>query len=307
MVQLPPIRSLTPAPLRNRIRAELDARPAEVWALIGDLARFPEYSEGLERVDPTLASDGRCTGFVCHFKPVAEGLPGIVDGNVMRWYEPGQGYASSGLPGNAFGLSDDLNLVTLQPASRGTLLTWDEYFHAEDVSAMRASFDQALVDIADRLIARFGGRLIERFAGDGGAAAGPEATVARLTDAVNRGDVEGAAALYEPEAVLVGQPGVVARGPARIREALRGFIGLRPTLITTASRVLEAGDVAMYLGRWRLTGIGPEGAQVTMGGESADVLRRQSDGRWLIVVDDPWGMALLAEGGARAAAYVPAD
>jgi uncharacterized protein (TIGR02246 family) len=293
MLQSPAIATLTPAPLRNRIRAELHAPPSEVWALIGDLARFPEYSAGLERVEATIASDGGCTEYVCHFKPPTDGEPGIVELNVMRWYEPGRGYASSGEPGNAFGLSDDLNLVTLQPASGGALLTWDEYFEAQDVDAMRASFDQALADTADRLIARFGGRLIERFAGDGRAAAGPEAAVARLTEAMNRGDLDAAAALYEPEAVLVDQPGKAAHGDDRIREALREFLGLRPTLIITASRVFEAGDLVLYLGRWRLTGIGPDGAPVTMHGESADVLRRQPDGRWLIVVDNPWGTALL--------------
>jgi uncharacterized protein (TIGR02246 family) len=295
MLQPPAIATLTPAPLRNRIRAQLDAPLTEVWTLVGDLARFPEYSAGLERVDPTLDSDGRCTAYVCHFRPVAEGQPGIVDRNIMRWYEPSHGYASSAGPRNAFGLSDDLHLVRLEPSPAGTLLTWDEYFEAEDVEAMRAEFDQALGDTAHRLIARFGGGLIERFARDGGAAGGPEATVARLTDAVNRADLDAAAALYEPEAVLVAQPGNVARGRARIRESLRGFTGLQPTLTTTASQVLEAGDLALYLGRWRLTGIGPDGAPVTMGGESADVLRRQSDGRWLIVVDDPWGTALLPD------------
>jgi uncharacterized protein (TIGR02246 family) len=296
MLKSPEIATLTSAPLRNRIRAELDAPITEVWSLIGDLSRFPEYSAGLERVDPTLDANGRCAEYVCHFKPVAEGQPGIVDRNLIRWYEPGHGYASNGAPNNAFGLSHDLNLVTLEPSPGGTLLTWDEYFEAEDVEAMRAEFDQALVDTADRLIARFGGRMIERFADGAGAAAGSEATVARLTDAVNRGDLEAAAACYEPEAVLVGQGGDAARGVARIREALDGFIRLRPTLTTTASQVLEAGDLALYLGRWRLIGIGPDGAPVTMAGESADVLRRQSDGRWLIVVDDPWGTALLQDG-----------
>jgi len=266
-------------------------------ALIGDLARFPEYSAGLERVDPTLDSYGRCTEYVCHFKPVADDQPGIVDRNIIRWYEPGHGYGSSGTPNSAFGLSDDLNLVRLEPSpGGGTLLTWDEYFEAEDLEAMRAGFDKALADTADRLIARFGGRLIERFVRDAGAAAGPEATVARLADAVNRGDLDAAAALYEPEAVLVGQPGEAARGVAQIREALGGFIRLRPTLTTTARQVLEVGDLALYLGRWRLTGVGPDGAPLTTAGESADVLRQHSDGRWLIVVDDPWGTALLPGG-----------
>ena len=122
---------------------------------------------------------------------------------------------------------------------------------------------------------------------------GPAATVVRLTDAMNRGDLEAAAALYAADAVLVGQPGATARGHAKIREALSAFLALRPALTTVASQVLEAGDVALYIGRWRLTGVGPDGAPVEMGGESTDVLRRQSDGRWLIVVDDPWGTSLL--------------
>ena len=292
----PPIASLTPAPLRNRIRVELDAPITDVWALIGNLARFPEYSAGLERVDPTLDADGRCTEYVCHFKPETEGGPRIVDRNIMRWYEPGHGYASSAGPASAFGLTDDLNLVTLEPSPHGALLTWDEYFQAQDVDAMRASFDQALADTADRLIARFGGRLIERFAGAVGAVEGAEVTVTRLADALNRGDLDAAAGLYESEAVLVGTPGTAARGNAGIRDALREFIRLRTTLTTSSSRVLEAGDLALYLGRWRATGIGPDGAPVALGGESADVLRRQADGRWLIVLDNPWGTALLSTG-----------
>ena len=30
------------APLRNRVRVRLNATPDEVWALVGDLTRFPE-------------------------------------------------------------------------------------------------------------------------------------------------------------------------------------------------------------------------------------------------------------------------
>jgi len=30
-----------------------------------------------------------------------------------------------------------------------------------------------------------------------------------------------------------------------------------------------------------------------MSGESTDVLRRQEDGRWLIVLDNPWGAQIL--------------
>jgi uncharacterized protein YndB with AHSA1/START domain len=43
---------------RTRIIA---ARPAEVWAVIGDVTRMPEWSEELESVD-LLAGDGRSVG-----------------------------------------------------------------------------------------------------------------------------------------------------------------------------------------------------------------------------------------------------
>ena len=293
MQHSPAITSWTSAPLRNRLRVRLSAPVGDVWALIGDLPRFPEYSAGLELVDAVDGPDGRYAEYICHFKPAAQGEPGIVDRNIIRWYEPGRGYASSAQSDTNFGLRDDLNLVTVDACPGGTLLTWDEYFDARDVAAMRASFDQALADIAERLIARFGGQVLECYVEAEPGGSGPERTVAGLMMAVNRGDLDAAAALYESGAVMVAQPGEVARGRDQIREALRGFIALRPTLATAAGHVLESGDVAVYLGRWTLTGAGPDGAPVAMGGESTDVLRRQSDGRWLIALDNPWGTTVL--------------
>ena len=154
----------------------------------------------------------------------------------MRWYEANAGYASSG-QGSSFGLRDDVNLLTVEPAPAGTLLTWDEYFHAEDVPAMRTSFDEALADIAERLVARFGGRLLERYAGDGSTAApsGPERTVGLLAEAINRGDLDAAAALYEPEAVLVAQPGQVANDRDGILQAPSPGVQMPPQYVSVSS------------------------------------------------------------------------
>lgn len=121
----------------------------------------------------------------------------------------------------------------------------------------------------------------------------PINTVNQLTEAINRGDLEAAAALYEQRALLVVQPGQLARGSAEIRAALAGFIGLKPTLRAESERVLEAGDIALYIGRWTLRGTDPAGKPVAMGGESSDILRRQPDGRWLIALDNPWGAKIL--------------
>jgi len=121
----------------------------------------------------------------------------------------------------------------------------------------------------------------------------PADTVRQLAEAINRGDLEAAVGLYDAKGVLVVQPGQLARGPGEIRAALAGFIGLKPTLRTEAEHVVEAGDIALYVSRWTLKGVDPTGKPVAMGGESSDILRRQSDGRWLIAIDNPWGAKIL--------------
>ena len=122
---------------------------------------------------------------------------------------------------------------------------------------------------------------------------GPVDPIKHLVDAVNHGDLQRALTVYGPDSVFVAQPGQVARGLGQIKEALAGFIALKPTLTFQSQETIEAGDIALCAGRWTLTGTDPAGKPVTMGGESADVLRRQPDGRWLIAVDNPWGTAIL--------------
>lgn len=121
----------------------------------------------------------------------------------------------------------------------------------------------------------------------------PVETVNQLIEAINRGNLEEALALYEPQASMVVEPGKNANGPAALRQALEGFIRLRPTLKSEQHVVVQAGDLVLNCSEWTLSGTGPDGKPVQMSGLSADVLRRQPDGRWLIAVDNPWGTAIL--------------
>jgi uncharacterized protein (TIGR02246 family) len=116
----------------------------------------------------------------------------------------------------------------------------------------------------------------------------PEGVIRGFAERLNDGDVEGALALYEPEATFVAEPGTTATGEDQIRAALEGFAALRPRLSGEIQGVRRGGDVALVLNRWSLEGEGPEGP-VAMSGTSADVLRRQPDGSWRVLIDDPWG------------------
>jgi ketosteroid isomerase-like protein len=64
---------------------------------------------------------------------------------------------------------------------------------------------------------------------------------------------------------------------------------MKGTLDLKVTRVLEAGGLALVAGVWSFTGTGPDGNPVTLTGRNADVLRRQADGSWRFVIDNPWG------------------
>lgn len=124
-------------------------------------------------------------------------------------------------------------------------------------------------------------------------ASNPEMAVREFFRLFNEGDVEAVLAMYEPGAVLVAPPGQEATGPAALRAALNGFLSLKPTLTMGIFRVIVAGDIALSTAKWTLRGTGPDVKAVHMEGTTSDVLRQQADGRWLFVIDSPWGAGIL--------------
>jgi len=162
MTSIPNAATYTQAPLRNRIRVELKTSVSEVWALAGNLSRLPEYSAGLARVDIDKDTHGTFKDYVCHFKPMAEGGESITHRENIRWYEPNRGYASTAEEPNALGMTNTFALMTLETAGGGTFMTYAMYYDAVDLAGMKIANDQALVDIGEQLIARFGGRIVER-------------------------------------------------------------------------------------------------------------------------------------------------
>jgi len=113
----------------------------------------------------------------------------------------------------------------------------------------------------------------------------PGAVVQAFARLMEEGRIEEALALYEPEAAFAPAPGEEVRGREAIRVALERFAALEPRMTGELVKVTEAGDIALVVNRWTLSGKGP----IEMGGVSADVLRRRPDGAWGILVDDPWG------------------
>jgi uncharacterized protein (TIGR02246 family) len=117
----------------------------------------------------------------------------------------------------------------------------------------------------------------------------PEQVLASVVEGINTGNLDMLMALYEPEAAFATQPGSLAHGLPAIREALGRFVAMAGKLDLTVTRVLEVNDLALVTGVWTFTGTGPDGQPVQLAAKNADVLRRQADGSWRFVIDNPWG------------------
>ena len=117
----------------------------------------------------------------------------------------------------------------------------------------------------------------------------PEQVLATIVTGINSGDLESLMPLYESEAAFASEPGTLAHGAAGIGEALGGFISMNGELDLRVTRVLEVDDLALVIGVWSFEGSGPDGEPVRLEAQNADVLRRQADGSWRFVIDNPWG------------------
>ena len=117
----------------------------------------------------------------------------------------------------------------------------------------------------------------------------PQQVLQSIVSGINSGDLDSLMPLYEREAAFATQPGDLAPGAPGIRAALNGFISMNGTLDLEVTRVLEVDDLALVVGVWSFDGTGPDGEPVQLSAKNADVLRRQADGTWRLVIDNPWG------------------
>ena len=119
-------------------------------------------------------------------------------------------------------------------------------------------------------------------------ASSPENMIRVWTDAFNRGDLEAIVDLYEPEAVLARSSGPPIVGRAAIRDAFTAFLSTRPRMEATTRKIIATGDLALCYGDWSLRGTNADGTARAASGKSVEVLRKQGDGGWRYILDDPY-------------------
>jgi uncharacterized protein (TIGR02246 family) len=117
----------------------------------------------------------------------------------------------------------------------------------------------------------------------------PEHIHTLFRDRFRARDIEGILELYEDDNTFLTAPDAVVTGKAALREALLGFLAIEGSFDLETRYVARCNDIALLSNAWHLVGKAPDGSSVDLRGQTAEVVRRQQDGRWLYIIDHPFG------------------
>ncbi len=120
------------------------------------------------------------------------------------------------------------------------------------------------------------------------------AVVETMSTDLKAGDVDAVMSAYEAGAAVAFAPGAPVTDSAAVRAAFAELAGLKPDFsFDDGHEVIVAGDVAIHFAPWNLSATAPNGDAITDTGLSVAVFRRQPDGTWRMVIDNPYGARLL--------------
>jgi uncharacterized protein (TIGR02246 family) len=103
--------------------------------------------------------------------------------------------------------------------------------------------------------------------------------------ALNAKDVERLLAVYDTSGIAVQLDGGECTGA--MRAMLAGLAGTIGGIRGTTRKVFVVGDIALTSGTWTANVTLPDGSVTTQHGTTAEVSRRQPDGTWRVLIDDP--------------------
>lgn len=111
-------------------------------------------------------------------------------------------------------------------------------------------------------------------------------TIDTMTSAFSRGEIENIMSTYEAGAVVLAAPGQSVTGSDALKSMFADFIAAGAEFTYGDHEVIVAGDIGLHLMKWTA------GEQTAL---SVAVLRRQADGNWKMVIDNPFGNAVMGQ------------
>ncbi|MDW7691570.1 DUF4440 domain-containing protein [Flammeovirgaceae bacterium SG7u.111] len=120
-------------------------------------------------------------------------------------------------------------------------------------------------------------------------------TIKKMTNAFQNKDIDEVMRCYESVAVVVFEPESPISDTNVLREMFTGMSMANPVFTYSGHEVFITGNIATHIAPWKMTANAPDGTEIKQSGLSVAVLRKQKDGRWLMILDNPHGQFLMTK------------
>jgi ketosteroid isomerase-like protein len=106
-----------------------------------------------------------------------------------------------------------------------------------------------------------------------------------LADAFNTGDVNTVLNMYDFNGIIVPEPDKPVSGKEKFTDAIKSILAIKGKMEIKTVYCLQTGDLAVGRSEWNIT----DGKEVKVSAKGIEVMKRQSDGGWKIIIDHAFG------------------
>lgn len=106
-----------------------------------------------------------------------------------------------------------------------------------------------------------------------------------LAAAYNTGDLNTVMNMYDATGIIVAEPNNPVSGKEKFEAAVKAILSIKGKMEIKTVYCLEAGDVAVGRSEWSIR----DGNETKVAAKGIELLKRQADGTWKIVIDHAFG------------------
>ena len=106
-----------------------------------------------------------------------------------------------------------------------------------------------------------------------------------LAAAFNTGEVATVLGMYDLTGIIVPEPGKPVSGKEKFEEDIKAILSIKGKMEIRTVYCMQTGDIAVGRSEWNIT----DGDEIKVSAKGIEVMKRQADGTWKIVIDHAFG------------------
>ena len=108
---------------------------------------------------------------------------------------------------------------------------------------------------------------------------------ATLAAAFNTGDAATVMSMYDTSGIIVPEPNKPVSGNDKFEESIKAILSIKGKMEIKTVYCLQTGDIALGRSEWSIS----DGNEVKISAKGIEVMKRQADGGWKIIIDQAFG------------------